>query len=261
MLYRENAPIAKEAWKEIDEKAKEVLRTHLSARKVVRVNGPKGPQHNVLTEGRLGEIESKDNVFYSSYKVLPLTEARIEFEMDRWELDNIWRGAKDIDYKSLEEAVKDIALFEDRAVYSGLEETSIVGLTKISEHPIIPFGENPTDIMDAIAQGIIRLREVYEEGPFTLIVNEEAYRRIISKETSYPLDKRIEELIGNKIIFSHVLNEALLLPFNHEDLELTIGRDFSIGYQSHTNDKVRFFVTESFTFRVLDPSLIIRYSL
>ncbi|MBE6082496.1 MULTISPECIES: family 1 encapsulin nanocompartment shell protein [Tissierellales] len=261
MLYREIAPVSKEAWKEIDERAKKVFKAYLSARKVVRVNGPKGLDYNVLTEGRLGKIESKDNVSYSSYKVLPLTESRVEFEMDRWELDNILRGAEDIDYKPLEDAVKNIALFEDRAVYSGLEEDSIVGLIKSSQNPTIPFGESSEGIMDGIAKGLITLREKFEEGPFALVVGEKAYRRIISEESSYPLYKKIEKLIGGKIVYSHVLNGAILLPFNHEDLELTIGRDFSIGYQSHTNEKVKFFITESFTFRVKDENLIVNYSL
>ena len=51
------------------------------------------------------------------------------------------------------------------------------------------------------------------------------------------------------------------MPFDHEDLELTIGRDFSIGYQSNDAQSVRFFATESFTFRVLDPSIIVKLKL
>ncbi len=41
MLYRELAPVSSNAWDEIDERAAEVLKSTLSARKVVRVNGPK----------------------------------------------------------------------------------------------------------------------------------------------------------------------------------------------------------------------------
>lgn len=261
MLYRELAPISNEAWKEIDERAKEVLKSYLSARKVVKVNGPKGLDFNVITEGRLEGVKDQGEVYYSNYKVTPLTEARIEFEIDRWELDNIQRGAKDVDYEPLEKAMEEIALFEENAIYNGLSGTPIVGIDKSVELESIPFGKDPTSIMESITKGIIKLKESYQEGPFTLVVNEEAYKRILSKETAYPLDERIEKLIGGKIIFSHVVNGAYLLPYNHEDLELTIGRDFAIGYQAHDIKKVRFFVTESFTFRVLDHSIIVKYSL
>ena len=259
MLYRDMAPISKDAWKEIDSRATEVLISYLSARKVVHVDGPKGLDYNVIVEGRLTNFEKSGEVNYASYSVLPLTESRIEFEMNRFELDNILRGAKDVDYEPLEDAMKELALFEENAIYNGLEN-SIKGLKEYVEDEV-PFGNNPMEIMASITKGLIQLRKVFEKGPFALVVNEEAFIRIASQEASYPLEKRIRELINGNIIFSHVIDGAYLLPFNHEDLELTIGRDFSIGYQSHSNEKIKFFATESFTFRVLNPDLIIKYSL
>lgn len=260
MLYRDLAPISNEAWKEIDERAEDVLKAYLSARKVVRVNGPKGLDYNVITEGRLTNIAEVDGVSYGNYQVLPLLESRIEFEMGRWELDNIARGAKDINYEPLENAMKSIAIFEENAIYNSLEQASIYGIDESIENESIAFGDDPTSIMGAIANGLVQLRKAYVQGPFTLVVNKEAYKRIISKETAYPLDERIEKLIGGKIVFSHVVDGAYLLPFDNEDLELTIGRDFSIGYQSNDAQSVRFFATESFTFRVLDPSIVIKYT-
>lgn len=250
MFYRDLAPITNNSWKEIDERTTEVLKSYLSARKVVRVNGPFGLDFNAITEGRLENIVDEGELCYGNYKVLPLTESRIEFEMDRWELDNIERGARDIDYEPLEKAAEKIALFEEKVVFETLE--------KFSKE--IPLGKDFESIMDAISKGIIQLRKAYQKGPFNLVVNEEVYMRILSANSSYPLEERIEELIGGKIIFNHVIDGAYLLPHNHEDLELTIGQDFTVGYQSHTEKTVRFFITESFTFRVLDPSLIVKFS-
>lgn len=250
MFYRELAPITNNSWKEIDERTTEVLKSYLSARKVVKVNGPFGLDFNVITEGRLENIVDEGELCYGNYKVLPLTESRIEFEMDRWELDNIERGARDVDYEPLEKAAEKIALFEEKVVFETLE--------KFSKE--IPLGKDFESIMDAISKGIIQLRKAYQKGPFNLVVNEEVYMRILSANSSYPLEERIEELIGGKIIFNHVIDGAYLLPHNHEDLELTIGQDFTVGYQSHTEKTVRFFITESFTFRVLDPSLIVKFS-
>ena len=45
------------------------------------------------------------------------------------------------------------------------------------------------------------------------------------------------------------------------DSELIIGQDFSVGYQSHTNTEVNFFITESFTFRTLAPEAIVPFKL
>ncbi|WP_223375768.1 family 1 encapsulin nanocompartment shell protein [Schnuerera sp. xch1] len=261
MLYKELAPVSKEAWEEIEEKLMDVFKNYLSARMVVKVEGPKGWDFTVITEGRLGDIKEDGNLCYANYNVIPLTEARVEFEMDRWELDNILRGAKDINYEPLEEAAKKIALFEENTIYNGSEKLNVKGLIKSAEVQPLDFGNDAESIMNAITKGVIKLREVYQEGPFTLIVGEEAYRRITSKGTGYPLEEKIEKLIGHKIIYSHVLDGAVLVPYDHEDLELTIGQDLSIGYQNHDSDKVKFFITESFAFRVLDPSIIINYNI
>ncbi|WP_422487358.1 family 1 encapsulin nanocompartment shell protein [Gudongella sp. DL1XJH-153] len=261
MLYRELAPISNEAWAEIDERASEVLKSYLSARKVVKVNGPKGLSFNVISEGRLGETLEEGDICYANYKVLPLTESRIEFEMDRWELDNVSRGAKDVDYGPLEEALEKVALFEENAVYNGLKNAGIVGLKGAAEGKAIKLGENEKALMESITEGVLRLRRNYAGGAYSLVVGKDAYKRIVAQDSGYPLSRRIENLIEGKIILSHVVEGAYLIPYNSDDLELTIGRDFSIGYQEHDAEKVKFFVAETFAFRVLDPALIVKFSL
>jgi uncharacterized linocin/CFP29 family protein len=261
MLYRDLAPITKEAWAEIDSRAADVLKSFLSARKVVKVNGPKGLDYNVLTEGRLGEVSKSKDIDFATYNVLPLTEARIEFDMNRWELDNISRGAKDIDFAPLEDALEKLALFEENAVYNGLKKAGIEGLKASAAKKPIKFGEDASSIIEAVTSGVIALRESFATGSYTLVVGKEAYKRIISQGVGYPLNKRIESLIQGKIVLSHVVEGAYLLPYNDENLELTIGKDYTIGYQSHDREKVRFHISESFTFRVLDPTLIVIFNL
>ncbi len=261
MFNRGLAPISEESWKEIEERLMEVFKSHLSARKVVKVVGPKGLDYNVISEGRLEEVQEDGDLCYANYKVTPLTEVRVEFEMDRWELDNVLRGAKDVDYEPLEEAAKKIALFEENVIYNGSDKLNIKGLIKSSAHETLTFGNEQESILDSIANGIIKLRESYQEGPFVLVVGKEAYKRLISKGEGYSLIEKIESLTGHKIIYSHVLDGAVLVPYNHDDLELTIGQDLNIGYQNHDNNKIRFFITESFTFRVLDPTIIVSYNL
>lgn len=259
--YRELAPVSSEAWSEMEERLMEVFRTYLSARKVVDVEGPKGFNYNVITEGRLANVGDENSVKFGTYDVLPLTESRVEFEMSRWELDNVMRGAKDVDYAPLEEAAQKIALFEEKAIYKGIEDAFIKGLIPASEHESITFGNDEESIMDSISKAIIKLNESFQVTPFVLVVGDEAYNRILSAKSAYPLDRRIEELIGHKIVYSHVVDGAILVPFNHEDLELTIGQDMTLGYQNHDNENVRFFIAESFTFRVLDPTIIVNLTI
>lgn len=260
MLYRELAPVSTNAWDEIDERAAEVLKMILSARKVVKVNGPKGLDFNVISEGRLGETVEDGNVCFANYNVKPLTETRIEFDIDRWELDNIERGAKDVELAPLEDALKELAMIEENAVYNGLEKAGIKGLSEFGQG--MDFGNSSKEIMDSVLKGVLKLRDNYAVGAYTLVVGEEAYRRVLSQDGGgYPLNKRLETLIEGKMVFSRAVKGAYLIPYDHDDLELTIGKDFSIGYQNHTAEKVKFFATESFTFRVLDPGIVVKFNL
>ena len=258
MLNRNMAPISDKVWEEIDTSAKEVLGSYLTARRVVRVNGPKGLDFNALGEGRLKEIKEADAIFYSNYDVKPLTEVRVEFELDRKELDNILRGAKDPDLTPLEEAMKKLALFEEKAVYYGLEDVGIEGLAKVGKKAI-PLGKDRDSIVNAIAKGVAQLKEAYVNKPYSLIVGEEGYVNIILSDNGYPLEKKITKLIDGDIVLSKAVKGAFLVPFDSEDLELTIGQDFAIGFLDADKDKVKFFATESFTFRVLDPNIVVKF--
>ncbi len=261
MLKRSLAPLTQEAWNEIESKAAEVLKTHLSARRVIKVEGPKGWNYNALPKGRLQLIEEKNGEVCSGiYSVQPLVETRIVFELDRWEMDNIIRGAKDADLKPLEEAAEKIALFEESAIYNGYIDGQIEGLVEVASQEL-EFGDDANSIMESISKGMLLLKSAYAAGPYSLVVGDEGWKRINMVVNGYPLKKIIEELLGSEIIYAPTLEGALLLPYDHEDLEMTIGQDFSIGYEGHDLHKVRLFITESFTFRVMNPDLVIHLSL
>ncbi|WP_350343125.1 family 1 encapsulin nanocompartment shell protein [Proteinivorax tanatarense] len=261
MLKRSLAPLSKEAWEEIEETTAKVLKTHLSARKVVKVDGPKGWDFNAVTNGRLELLpENNGEVKTGMYSVKPLVETRISFELDRWEMDNIIRGAKDIELDSLEEAAEKVAAFEENTIYNGYKDGGIKGLCEVAEHNL-SFGNEPNGILESISAGVLKLQHAYSSGPYTLIVGDEGWKLINKTSQGYPLKKLIEDFLKTEIVYSKELEGALLVPYDHEDLEMTIGQDFSIGYEGHDNKKVKLFITESFTFRVLDPSLVVKYNI
>ena len=258
ILKRDLAPISTKAWAEIDKRAKEILMHYLSARKFARIDGPNGLEHSAVTEGRIN-VHHDELLNYGVFNVKPLIEPRVSFKMNRWELDNIERGAKDINMDSLDEAVKRIALFEEKAVYSGLEEAGIEGLEKSSAHEVITLGDTESEILANVSKGIMILESFIAPKPYSLVVGEQLWYKLNSIGREISLVSRIEELTGGKVIVSRSIEGAILLPFDNENIELSIGEDFSVGYQEHTETEIKLFITETFTFRVLDNSLIVLY--
>jgi len=261
LLKRELAPLTEKAWEEIDARAEEVFDTQLTGRKAVHVEGPNGLEYNVISKGKLGIIKGdKGEVRSSEYKVTPLIETRYTFELNRWEMDNLERGAKDVDLGPLENAVKKMAEFEDNAVYNGFTGGNIKGMMEMAKKSL-PFGSDDSSIMGSITEGMIMLQEAYADKPYTLIVGKEVYEKIQRQVKGYPLIRRIEEVTGSEVIFSNEIKGAILVPYDHDDLELTIGQGFAIGFEEHDNKNVKLFITESFMFRVLDPDIIVKYTI
>jgi uncharacterized linocin/CFP29 family protein len=262
LLRRELAPLEKESWKVIDSRAAEVLKSRLSARKVVRVEGPKGWDYTAITEGKLSvKDDFEDEVKIGRYQIKPLIESHISFSLNRWDMDNIVRGARDIDLDSLENAAEKIALFEEDTIYNGNEICDIKGILGSVVWEPIDFGKNNADIIMALIKAMDKMKKVYQQKPYTLVVGQEAWERLNTEIQGYPFTKRVKDLIGGEIVQSKVVNNAILLPQDNEDLELVLGGDYTIGYIAHDSKNVRLFIAMSFTFRVIDPQIIIPFKI
>lgn len=261
ILKRSISNITEEAWKEIDEQAAKVLRGNLSARKFVDVKGPMGWNYAALPLGRLSVPSAQEGkgVTYGIHQVMPLVEGRAFFELDVWELDNLARGAQDPDLSALEQAAAQMARFEENAIYNGFDEACIRGLSSVSEGNTVKGSRNR--LVDMITEGILKLGTDSVEGPYTLIADKKLWQTIVSKSEGYPLKKRIESVIDGGIVLSPVVDQSYLVSTRGGDMEMVLGQDFSIGYHSATTEKVRLFITESFTFRVIAPEAIIRLSI
>jgi len=260
-LFKKNlAPIASEAWEEVQGRAEEVVKATLSARKVLFVNGPLGIEKNSISSGRLNVIKGKKDVTAGLYQVQPLLETRIKFPLSRWELDNVLRGASDVELEALEKALEELALFEEDTIYNGNKEANIKGLTELAQTSFDVSNE-PADILNGIASGILALRDAYVDNGYILVVGDAFYKALAKPHGAKLLLDIVEELIGGKVVRSKVLSGALLLPYNHPDLELTIGQDYEIGYDMHDKTDVHFFAMNAFTLRVKDEKLIVKYTL
>jgi uncharacterized linocin/CFP29 family protein len=263
ILKRELAPIVSEAWEEIDEQAKNALIGALSGRKAVDVKGPMGWKFDAVSDGNLSLAEESpvEGVNYGVREVLPLVEARVPFTLPMWDLDDISRGCKIIDFSPVQEAARKAALFEDTAIYRGLEEAGIMGLELETDNEPIEIALDDDAIIAAIETAVQTLTARSVGGPYSLVCSLPLWTKIQTSAQCYPLKKRVESLIGGKIVLSPQYDTSMLLSARGGDSELIIGQDFSVGYQSHTSTEVNFFITETFTFRVLTPEAIVPFKL
>jgi uncharacterized linocin/CFP29 family protein len=256
LLKRELAPVTAEAWKLIDDEARRVLKLHLAGRKLVDFSGPHGWKLGGVNTGRLKHVEAApvEQVGHAIRDVRPLVELRSPIVLPILELDYATRGADDLDLDAVIATAERVARAEDRAIFRGFKDGNITGIIEASPHAPIDVKSNvewPHAV--SAAKEVLRLAGV--DGPYALALGPRAYSELTAdSDDGYPLRKRIEEnLIEGSLVWAPALEEgAVLMSKRGGDYELTVGQDLSIGYAGHDRTKVELYLTESFTFRVLE---------
>jgi uncharacterized linocin/CFP29 family protein len=261
-LRRELAPISPQGWIEIDSVAKKTLAANLSGRKFVDVDGPHGLDYTSVPLGRLAMPEGQDGttVRYGVHQVLPLVEARNDFSLPVWELDNIERGAKDLNLDAVINSSREIAAFEEKAIYDGFAPGSIIGLEQSVKSQRIQISLDINAVVDAVSKAQEQMQKDGVSGPANLVVSPTLWGFLAHCVPGGTLRSTIESEIGGHVIYAEFLKNALLVSNRGGDAELTVGQDFAIGYHSHTADEISLFITESFTFRVLAPEALVGFA-
>lgn len=260
LLKRNLAPILPEAWKAIDDEARRVLELNLAGRKVVDFRGPHGWKFAAVSTGRLQLLPDQPikEVSVGVRTAQPLIEIRTPMVLDIMELDTVARGAENPDLDPVVQAAERLARTEDQAIFHGYPAGGIVGIVEASPHPPIQIGS-----VEGWPRAIVQAKEVLRAagvgGPYALVLGPRAYDELsAASEDGYPLRKRIERtLIDGPFVWGPALTGAVLLSTRGGDFELTVGQDLSIGYAYHEKHRVELYLTESFTFRVLEPKAAI----
>jgi len=255
LLKRNLAPITPEAWKQIDDEAARVLRLHLAGRKLVDVDGPYGWHHGAVNTGRL-EIKHDGglSVPWGVREVAPLIELRMPFELSIMELDCAARGAV-LELDPVVKAAELVARAEDTAIFNGFQGGSIAGIIPRSPHAAITIPDNYADYPSAVVEAAETLRRGGIDGPYALALGPECYAGLAqAAEDGYPIRERVARVVDGPIVWAPAVDGAVVLSTRGGDFQLCVGQDLSIGYAAHDNAKVWLYLTESFTFRVLESA-------
>jgi uncharacterized linocin/CFP29 family protein len=255
-LHREVAPISETGWDAIDDEAKARLTTYLAARKLVDFAGPHGWSHSATNLGRITDISGPaEGVSAAQRRVLPLVELRAEFKVSRVQLDDADRGATDIDLEELDEAVRQIAIGENVAVFHGYQAAGIQGITESTSHAPVVHAKDMATYPTSVAQAVDALRQSGIDGPYGLAICPATYTRIVetTEHGGHLLFDHLHEILGGPLVWAPGVDGGLVLSLRGGDFVLDSGQDLSIGYLDHDADTVRLYVEESFSFRALEP--------
>lgn len=256
-LLRNHAPLSAAAWAAIDAEATQTLKQILAARKLVDFQGPLGWSTSAIGTGRLTSLATppRPGVKAALRIAQPLVELRVTFDLSRAELDDITRGAADPDLDPVRDAARTIALAEDNAVFHGYPDGGIEGIAPAAADQALGLTDDYVAYVGVVAQALGKLRSAGVSGPYGIALGPRCYTGLTQTITpsGHPVITLVERLLDRPVIWAPGVDGAVVLSLRGGDFELTVGRDFAIGYESHTEQTVRLYLEESMTFRVLAP--------
>lgn len=259
-LLRDLAPIPTTAWEAIDDEARERLTPLLAARKLVDWAGPGGWKQSSVSLGRTSALDgppgiSAGGVAARQRRVQALAEYTVPFTVSRQEIDDMQRGASDLDLDDLARAAGKVAEVENRTVFHGWAAAGITGIAEASPYESATLGDDCDAYPGVVARAVDQLRCSGIVGPYSLAISPAGYTRIIqtAEHGGHLLFDHLKQVIGGSILWAPGVDGAVLVSARGGDFVLDVGQDISVGYSHHDNDAVHLYFEESFTFRVLEP--------
>ena len=252
-LHCELAPISDAAWSQIEEETSRTLKRYLAGRRVVDVEGPSGVALSAVGTGHLRNVGAPgEGVLVRQREVKALVEVHVPFDLNRQQIDDVERGANDSDWQPAKEAARRLSFAEDRAIFEGYAAAGIAGIRQGTSNPVMTLPSDVRDFPDVIAQALSQLRLAGVNGPYSVLLNNDAYTGLSeTRDHGYPVLEHVKRLVNGEIIWAPAIAGAFVLTTRGGDFGLHIGQDVSIGYSSHTDAAVRLYLQETFTFLLL----------
>lgn len=253
LLKRAQAPITPEAWQQIDDEAKRVLKLNLAGRQLVDFDGPHGWQFAAVNTGQLTlRTGGGIGVPWGVRGVVPLIEVRVPFDLAIMELDNASRGAV-LELAAVVSAAEKTAHAEDNVIFNGFKPGGFEGIIPSSPHPPIMLPEDFAKYPSAVVDAAETLRRGGINGPYALALGPDCYAGLAqAAEDGYPIRERVEHALNGPLVLAPQVDGAVLLSTRGGDYQLSVGQDLSIGYAGRDEETVHLYLTESFAFRVLE---------
>lgn len=148
---------------------------------------------------------------------------------------------------------------EDKAVFHGYAAGGITGMGEAAAGAALAIPDDYEAYPGIVATAVSHLRQTGVDGPYAIALGPRCYTgltRTMTRSGHLVIDF-VRRLLDGPVVWAPAVDGAAVVSMRGGDFELIVGQDFSIGYLSHTADKVSLYLEESFTFRALSPEAVV----
>lgn len=269
-LMREDAPLSKEQWSNLDDMVIKVAKSKLVGRRIVNIYGPVGggvqsieldtiDMNGEANYDKLGYSES-EQVGISKRRFIPIPLIYKDFMITWRDIENAKQLNRPFDNSLVAAASSSLARKEDEIVFNGSEDNE--GLMNASGRLTIEKGnwdEGETPYKD-VAKAIEKLINNDSYDPYALVVNPDLYIKMqrIQEGTGVTILSRVKELVDGRVYQSPVIEKGkgVVVSIGPQNADIVVGEDMITAYLGDENLNHLFRVMESIALRVKRPQSI-----
>lgn len=254
-LNRETSPIATAVWAQIDAVFTTMLSQRLKLRSLVGFTSVPFETDAVAT-GNLKTLTSSEELTLSVRKPMAMVEIRYDFNLPKSIVEAFKRDKPDFDDSVFKQASNAFSSVENSMILEGVKEAEIEGILNNIPRKSIR-AEDTKGLIDAVASMIAAFGGEFVEGPYKLVLSTATLIKMVAEsEGGVSVKSRLESLLGADffVVCESIGDEKILaLSQRGGDFVLYNGLDVSIGFSEEKADSYALFLTESCTFRIINP--------
>ncbi len=260
-LHRDDAPFAESIWEKIDSAVIGAVKSQLSARRLLHVDGPYGlglkdvPGSDESVEGKGQHAE------LSVSRPRPVAMIRREFALPIRDVASYEQSGLSLDLSAAVEAALAVARQEDDLLFNGNKNIGVDGLLSVKGAQRFELKDwNDTGVAAGqLIAAVTLLDQAGYHGPFTLALSPDRYNLLLRR---YPQGNMSEIehartiIDGNIVKAPSIKSGGVLIASGRQYASVTLGQDIATGFVGPEENDYAFFISESIALRVAVPEAI-----
>jgi len=261
---RNDAPFSEAVWRKIDQIVTDVVRSQLTARRLLYVDGPvgmgfkamTGPDHQIRADHKQGEV----NVVSS--EMMPVVDIESTFTLSARDIASFEQQGAPLDAGAIANAAIILARKEDDILFNGIRELGTKGLTNAAGVQTIQLESwnNIGTPINNIIGAVNRHDGAGFHGPYTLALAPTLYNSLFRLYPQGNLTEfqHLQTFITDGIIKSGALSSGgVLLASGRQFASIVLGQDIITGFVGPQGRSFEFVISESLTLRLIQPAAVV----
>jgi uncharacterized linocin/CFP29 family protein len=261
-LGREDAPLSEKVWNSIDRIVVEIVKSQLSVRRLIRVDGPFGLGFKIVPSvDKILTEESEKSAAMSVSSAVPVVEIQTTFSLGLRDIAASEEHGSPFDTGAIAISAMKLAKKEDELLLNGNKSAGISGLMSMPgvQSQKLKSWEKIGDAADELIKAVTLLDQSGFHGPYSLGLSASLYNQLFRRysQGNQTEMEHISSFITDGIVKLPALSSGgLLLASGKQFASIMIGQDVSTSFVGPKERSLEFAISETLALRVVQPAAV-----